>query len=54
MASNETKFYIQWNIVNWITIVLMATVGMLIVGMIASGLRQYSRASSVSAGAADA
>jgi hypothetical protein len=36
------KFYLQWNIVNWITVVLMVSIGMLIVGMIASGIRQYS------------
>lgn len=36
------RFYLQWNIVNWITVVLMASVGMLIVGAVASGLRQYS------------
>lgn len=41
------KFYLQWNIVNWITVVLMAAVGMLIVGMIASGIRQYSGKASV-------
>lgn len=36
------KFYLQWNIVNWITVVLMAAIGMLIVGALASGLRQYA------------
>ncbi|MDE2020894.1 MAG: hypothetical protein KGJ13_11210 [Patescibacteria group bacterium] len=40
------RFYLQWNIVNWITVVLMAAVGMMIVGAIASGLRQYGGASS--------
>jgi hypothetical protein len=34
--------YLQWNIVNWITIVLMASVGMLIVGAVSSGIRQYN------------
>jgi len=33
--------YLQWNIVNWITVVLMASVGMLFVGAIASGIRAY-------------
>lgn len=37
------KFYLQWNIVNWITVVSMVAVGMLIVGAVASGLRQYSK-----------
>jgi hypothetical protein len=43
------KFYLQWNIVNWITVVLMVSIGMLIVGMIASGIRQYSAKAAVSA-----
>lgn len=43
------KFYLQWNIVNWITVVLMVSVGMLIFGMLASGIRQYSGKSAVSA-----
>ncbi len=34
------KFYLQWNAVNWITVVLMASLGMILVGAIASGLRQ--------------
>lgn len=38
------KFYLQWNIVNWITVVLMVSIGMLLVGAVASGLRQYSKA----------
>jgi hypothetical protein len=42
------KFYLQWNIVNWITVVLMVAVGMLIVGMISSGIRQYAGKSAVS------
>lgn len=36
------KFYLQWNIVNWITVVLMVSLGMLVVGALASGLRQYA------------
>lgn len=39
---NQT-FYLQWNLVNWITVVLMATVGMMVVGALASGVRQYRR-----------
>lgn len=31
--------YLQWNVVNWITVVLMVTIGMLFVGAVASGLR---------------
>jgi len=36
------RFYLQWNLPNWITVVLMATVGMFIVGMIASAIRHYN------------
>jgi hypothetical protein len=32
---------IQWNLYNWITIVLMAALGMALVGFGASMLRQY-------------
>jgi hypothetical protein len=38
--------YLQWNIPNWITVVLMATVGMLVVGAIASGIRAAKGVSS--------
>lgn len=41
---DSSKFYLQWNIVNWITVVLMAFIGMMIVGALASGVRQYSGA----------
>ena len=36
------KVYLQWNLVNWITIVLMAFVGLAVVGMIASAVRHYN------------
>jgi len=29
------RVYIQWTVVNWITVFLMATLGFLIVGMLA-------------------
>lgn len=35
------KTYIQWNIVNWITIVLMAAIGMMLVGAVSSAIRTY-------------
>lgn len=35
------RFYLQWNLVNWITIVLMAAIGMMVVGAAASAIRQY-------------
>lgn len=33
------KFYLQWNVVNWVTVVLMASVGFLAVGVVYSGLK---------------
>ncbi len=36
------RSYLQWNIVNWITVLLMAGVGVLIIGAVASGIRQYT------------
>ena len=36
------RTYLQWNFVNWITVVLMASIGILLIGAIASGLRAYS------------
>lgn len=36
------KFYLQWNVVNWITVVLMASVGVLVIGTIAAGLKHYT------------
>lgn len=42
--SDAPKFYLQWNIVNWITVILMAAIGMMIVGAIASGARQVAKA----------
>lgn len=45
------KTYIQWNAVNWITIVLMASFGALFVGFVLAGLNSYSLSSR---GASDA
>lgn len=36
------KAYLQWNLVNWITVVLMASFGVVVVGFIASGLRSFN------------
>jgi len=36
------KTIIQWNVYNWITIVLMASVGFAVIGMIGSLYRQYT------------
>lgn len=46
--SDAPKFYLQWNIVNWITVVLMAAIGMLIVGAFASGARQVAKSRGMS------
>jgi hypothetical protein len=35
------KTYLQWNAVNWITVVLMASFGVLLIGAVSSGLRAY-------------
>jgi len=37
------RFYLQWNIVNWITVVMMVLLGTVIVGALASLARQYSK-----------
>jgi hypothetical protein len=34
------KTYLQWNVVNWITVVVMATVGVAVVGAATSFLRR--------------
>jgi len=36
------RTYLQWNLVNWITVVLMAALGMFLVGAVTSGIRAYS------------
>lgn len=35
------KFYLQWNFVNWITVVLMASVGVLAIGSITAGVQHF-------------
>jgi hypothetical protein len=35
------KTYLQWNAVNWITVVLMASFGALFVGLVLTGLNAY-------------
>lgn len=35
------RVYLQWNAVNWITVVLMAAIGMVLIGFVMSGLRAY-------------
>jgi len=36
------KVYLQWTIENWITVALMAFVGVAIIGLVASAVRHYS------------
>lgn len=36
------KAYLQWNLVNWITVVLMASLGTILVGVVLSSIRQYN------------
>ena len=43
MADAPTKFYLQWNVINWITVVTMVFVAMMIFGAIASSARQWSK-----------
>jgi hypothetical protein len=38
--------YIQWNVVNWITIVLMASVGAVLLGAVVAGIKTYYPAAS--------
>lgn len=36
------KAYLQWNVVNWLTVVLMASVGMMLFGAAVAGLKSVS------------
>lgn len=33
------KVYLQWNLVNWITVVIMASLGVVLFGIVASGVK---------------
>lgn len=35
------RTYLQWNVENWITVLLMAAIGFFLVGFIVSGVRAY-------------
>lgn len=35
------RTYLQWNVVNWFTVVLMASFGTLIIAAVAAGLNSY-------------
>lgn len=34
------KVYLQWSVVNWVTVVLMAALGYLLVGLVAQGIQK--------------
>lgn len=36
------RTYLEWNIVNWITVVLMVAVGMFVISAMTSGYRAYN------------
>lgn len=44
----DERVYIQWTVVNWITIFLMATIGFLAVGAIAQAAQRITGNSSAS------
>lgn len=35
------KAYLQWNVVNWLTVVLMASIGMMLFGIVIGGLSSF-------------
>lgn len=41
--------YLQWNLVNWVTVVLMVFVALFVLGMGASAIRHYNGTASVAA-----
>jgi hypothetical protein len=36
------RTYLQWNLVNWITVVLMAAIGMIAIGAVSSAIQSYN------------
>lgn len=35
------RTYLEWNIVNWLTVVLMAAVGVMVIGTIGAAIKTY-------------
>lgn len=35
------RVYLHWNIINWITVVLMAYIGLTVIGFAGSAIRHY-------------
>lgn len=44
------RTYLQWNVENWLTVVLMASLGILGVAFISSGVRKILKRGGVSGG----
>lgn len=38
------RTYLQWNLVNWITVLLMVGIGMALIGAVTSGIKTYTGA----------
>jgi hypothetical protein len=36
------RIYLQWNLANWVTVVLMAVIGYALVGFIAAGIKGFT------------
>jgi hypothetical protein len=43
MADEAPKFYLQWNLPNWITVGFMSFAMVIVVGFVASGIRAYRK-----------
>jgi hypothetical protein len=43
MADEPPKFYLQWNLPNWITVGFMSFAMVILVGFVASGIRAYRK-----------
>lgn len=37
------RTYLQWNVVNWVTVVLMASLGATVIGFVMRGIETYKR-----------
>lgn len=41
MADEKATVYLAWNVVNWITVVLMVSLGAVLMGFVAAGLSSF-------------
>ena len=46
------RTYLQWNLVNWVTVVLMASLGAVLVGVVAASMKTYGKGSGAANGEA--